>query len=175
MTNIPSSLKWLVNRRARIKGLVDANEHELQRLVKIQQRLPELKLDLEALDRLLRLHEIPIDGTTIPAIRPIADFRIRMKKWFRYGELTSFILVTLANCKEDSMTTKELSQAMLVKIGSKFPEEEIDRIVAKRVHELVHKRLKTLCKAGRIRRLKPARDAMIKACVQEWALSTTLI
>src|SRR5947209_5098536 len=82
MANIPPSLNWLVQRRARIKGLIEAIERELARRTKMQDRLPDLKLDLEALDRTIRLHEIPIDPAMIPTIRFVnTNEKIRMKNW----------------------------------------------------------------------------------------------
>lgn len=70
MSKIPSSLKWLVRRRARVKGLIEASERELPRLTKIEQRLSALKADLAALNHVLLIHEIPINGATIPTIWP---------------------------------------------------------------------------------------------------------
>lgn len=65
MIRTPPSLKWLVWRRAHVKGLIESSERELPKLLKVQDRLSGLKADLEALDGILLAHEIPIDGSDL--------------------------------------------------------------------------------------------------------------
>jgi hypothetical protein len=171
MSNIPSSLKWLVSRRARIKGLIEASERELARFSKIQHRLPELKLDLEALDRTIRLHEIPIDPSAIPTVRVYADEKIRIKKWLSHGDLSRFLIRTLTTCESGRMTIRQLSQELLLRVAQKFPDTEMDQYDEQRVRELIRYRLKSLCNAGAVERVKPPEGAHNRTNEREWKLS----
>jgi len=169
MTKIPSSLKWLVRRRARVKGLIEASERELPRLTKIEQRLAALKADLAALDHVLLIHEIPINGATIPTIWPKSHLKMRMKQWFSYGELGRSILKVLAASESGHMTTVELVRALLLKVCTEHP-DQIDMIEEKRFRELVHKRLLGLRSAGHIGSLRSIEDINTNQCEQEWTL-----
>lgn len=59
---------------------MEACESETAKLAKMKDRLSALRLDLDALDRGLGLHEIPIDPSTIPTIRVTAVAKIRIRK-----------------------------------------------------------------------------------------------
>lgn len=70
---IPSSLKWLVNKRART-----ANELELHRrhldvinaeILDLEPLIQSMQADLDAIDRTISMHEIQLNPEKIPNIR----------------------------------------------------------------------------------------------------------
>ncbi len=172
--SIPSSLKWLVGRRARLQGLIEARERELARIAKIRDRLPELKLDLAALDRIIRLHEIPIDPSSIPTIQVSKSSSVRVDKWFKHGEFSRALLTTLATCESGSMSTRQLSDALLIQVGLKYPKEQFDTSDELKFYRLVGVRLKHLCNLGRVDRVRSTQEVREKNNEQAWTLSSRL-
>lgn len=172
MTKIPSSLNWLVRRRARLKGLIEAGEREIAKLAKLNDRLSGLRLDLEALDRVFSFHEIPIDPTTIPSIHVSIEVKIRMKTWFPHGALSRALVAALASSETGYMTTKQLAQDLLLDVHRRHPNEVINRYEQKRFHDLVRYRLKALCNIGRLKRVRPAQEVQETGGEQGWILST---
>ena len=65
MKNTPSALKWLAEKRAR-------TAHDLEQTgriaAEVDKRLADLKLDLAALDRAVRIYDSRIDPTKIEAV-----------------------------------------------------------------------------------------------------------
>jgi len=170
MIRTPPSLKWLVRRRARVKGLIESSERELPRLLKVQGRLSGLKADLEALDRILLTHEIPIVGSTIPAIWPKWDLKIRMRQWFAHGELTRSLLKLLADCESGRMTTEQLAQGLLLKVCLEHPDQALDGNMVRRFRDLVHRRLMGMRRAGSVASLWSAQEIASTKGEQEWVL-----
>lgn len=104
-TRIPPSLKWLINKRARLQGDIAKAEKELTELIKLKQRdIQAIRNNLAAVDNTIRMHEIPIDPTLI---RPICG--ATKKRLFPYGGLTNLVLSCVSKAHPCSITTTEIS------------------------------------------------------------------
>lgn len=68
-TRTPSSLKWLVDKRARLVREISRREDEARLIAReMEKNCDALKRDLAAIDRVLSLHEIAIDPESIPPV-----------------------------------------------------------------------------------------------------------
>jgi len=129
-TKTPSSLKWLINKRARLHGEIsrielrqpDRIEIAAQRLMIAEQEvesarrllhyerdlagshLQKLKENLHTIDATLGLHEIQIDPHIIRPIRP-RD----MKTILPYGKITRLIFEYLGASNGKPVTTTEFA------------------------------------------------------------------
>ena len=74
--NIPPSLKWLIDKRARLAGDIAKTKKALSRVEHLVIKLRSLEEALEAIDNSLKLHEIQID---IENIKPINTHVYKMK------------------------------------------------------------------------------------------------
>lgn len=104
MPRLPPSLKWLIDRRARVAGEIKKVEASLARCHLLSDELALLKELLASVDQTLALHEIPIDTTLIRSIRS-KYIRINLP----HGALTREILQFLkennqAPCSTDTIT-----------------------------------------------------------------------
>lgn len=90
MPRLPSSLKWLIDRRARVAGEIEKIEAALAKCQRLSDEVGPLKQLLAAVDQTLQLHDVAVDVTLIPVIKS-KDFRIELP----YGELTRAILMCL--------------------------------------------------------------------------------
>jgi hypothetical protein len=92
----PSSMAWLIGKRARIKG-------QLDRLRRIQSTLPdqiaELESALKALDAVIPLHEVKVDPQVIKGCAPKGPAIAAS------GELTRFLLRVLREAKGEPLYT----------------------------------------------------------------------
>lgn len=170
MTKVPSSLLWLVRRRARILGLIEANERELARLTRISDRLTSLVRDLKALDRVIEQHDIPIDPSAIRPTRVYGDEKPRIKKWFKHGEFSRLLLASLRDSGEKGVTTKQLVQLTFAWVRERFPDERFDRYDEKRMIDLVRYRLKSMSRIGRVARVKPSNSSGLDGRFRRWNL-----
>ncbi|STB64507.1 Uncharacterised protein [Chromobacterium violaceum] len=168
---IPSSLNWLINKRARLLSDLQQLEKSLPRQLqsleadvqKAEQALemarhrfltiPEqltrgiesTRASLAAIDTTIRLHEVRIDPEIIPPIRSHSKNRFT-----RYGGLTRMVINILHEAQAIPMTTDQISilvgRIMGVDVdGDGFSECKLS----------VRYRLKDLCKAKRVHRVKP--------------------
>jgi len=65
---IPSSLNWLIDKRARIDGQIIKTKKRLRKVEHLVNKLRALECELKSIDDTLKLHEIQID---ISNIKPI--------------------------------------------------------------------------------------------------------
>jgi hypothetical protein len=70
---IPSSLKWLANKRARTAHNLELHKQRLDiinaEIVELEPLLQSLQADLDAIDRTISMHEIRLNPEKIPNIR----------------------------------------------------------------------------------------------------------
>lgn len=90
--NIPPSLKWLIDKRARLAGDIAKTKKALSRVEHLVIKLRSLEDALEAIDNSLKLHEIQIN---IEYIKPINTQVYRMK--FPSGFIRNYVLEYLIN------------------------------------------------------------------------------
>lgn len=55
----PSSMAWLIRERAKLKGMIERRQKQLQELPR---EILELQTVLDALDRVIPLHEVKVGG-----------------------------------------------------------------------------------------------------------------
>jgi hypothetical protein len=89
-TRIPSSLKWLIDKRARLDAEVQKTRASLANAKKLIKELSALEKDLSAIDMALRIHEIEVDPSLISPIKSHYH-RINLP----HGELTRCIFKCL--------------------------------------------------------------------------------
>lgn len=179
----PSSLKWLIDKRARLLGEInklknshhknveDAKkrvvkaemslEHAKQELAHLESTVPRiieiLHSDLKAVDNTLGLHEIQINPDIIPPIRTQDA-----ERHSSHGGMTRAIFECLKLAGGQSVSTFELTEHVAVVIGLKLTVENYQEFRKK-----ISWRLKGLCSAGKIRRLH-----QVKGCiVGRWILT----
>jgi hypothetical protein len=87
---IPPSLKWLIDKRARLDGEIKKTEAAVKRTQHLIEELSTIKADLAAIDRALRLHDLQVD---VDVIQPIRNQYVRTN--VPYGELTRTIFLCL--------------------------------------------------------------------------------
>lgn len=172
----PPSLKWLIDKRARLLGEISKYEntrseriasaekavtdatHVLnyakQRLACEQVVRPKLlealREDLKAIDSTLALHEVQIDPEIIPPIRSQ-----EAQKKLPYGVITRLIYQCLAYAGKHSMTTTEIAAFIA---GCNNMEVAGDSFLDLR--KSVRKRLKSMCADGKIERIHSAKTTL---------------
>lgn len=92
-TRIPPSLKWLIDKRARLNGEILKTQKSLEKAHELINELKSLNETLAAIDKTLELHDIKIDISNIP---PIRSSYVRLK--LPHGSLTRSILTCLRLC-----------------------------------------------------------------------------
>lgn len=161
---IPSSLNWLINKRARLLGellrleevartqipLLDDNVQQAKKALEyaLRQRaelpsflihsLEETKNRLQAIDIVLGMHEIPIDPS---AIQPIHSSPPRISH--RHGELTRIIIERLHLATGEPLSSNDIAAYVAKALKLELNEE---------IKNKVRYRLKNLCNSGRVRR-----------------------
>ncbi len=98
---IPSSIFWLINKRARLAGEIAKTQKALSKVQHLVDRLKKLEASLQAIDDALKLHEIQIDTNDIKPIRP---HKARSK--FRHGEINNLILGYLRSKRDESPVSR---------------------------------------------------------------------
>ena len=89
-SRIPPSLKWLIDKRARINGEILKTKKSVARAQSLLDELSKLEEKLAAVDVTLSLHEIEFDKSLISPIRSQYT-RIKLP----HGELTRSVLLCL--------------------------------------------------------------------------------
>lgn len=89
-TKIPSSLKWLIDKRARLEAEIRKTESSVKKAQALINDLSDLKQKLAAIDEALSMHEIQIN---IDLIQPVRSHYVRIN--LKYGDLTKSILMCL--------------------------------------------------------------------------------
>ena len=100
-TRIPSSLKWLIDKRARLDAEMQKTRAALVKTKKLIKELSEIEKSLSAIDAALALHEIRVDTSLISPIRTQYN-RINLP----HGELTRLILMCLRQHKNGQPVSK---------------------------------------------------------------------
>lgn len=90
--NIPPSLKWLIDKRARLAGDIAKTKKALSSVEHLIIKLRSLEEALEAIDSSLKLHEIQID---LENIKPINTQVNRMK--FPSGFIRKYVMEYFIN------------------------------------------------------------------------------
>jgi hypothetical protein len=166
----PSSLQWLIDKRARLHGDLLRHEKSLARYIKqadqeiekINQDLlqayarrnqkvlathdliEEAKIGLRIIDSAIGMHEVRIDPKIIPPIRTVK----RLSKE-RYGSLTRLIVDALHNARGSPLQTKEIAVYIAEIKPIEYDSKDL-RILTERVRY----RLKNLCNQNRVIRIE---------------------
>lgn len=142
MPRLPSSLKWLIDRRGRVDGEIRKIESSLAKCQKLIETLEYLKKCLDAVDHTLDLHEIKVDPQNIPTIRS-HETRVSLP----YGVLTRGILQYLRLNKGTSVSTSEITTFIIAEYAD-LCETPIEFTELK---SSVRYRLKDLRKLGQVK------------------------
>lgn len=178
----PSSLKWLLDKRARLLGeLIKLEKSHSRQIDEAKQRVAEveellkqsmeelasvkatgtriieaLRRDLQSVDNTLGLHEIQINPDIIAPIRTQDA-----ERHSSHGEMTRAIFECLRLAGGQSVSTNEFVDYVALAIGFNLTE-----VNYREFREKIRWRLKNLCGEGKIRRLH-----QVKGCiVGKWAL-----
>ena len=141
---IPSSLKWLIDKRARLDAEIKKTEKSLIKAQDLITELSTLKESMTAIDHALKLHEIQVQ---IELIRPVRSHYVRVK--LPYGELTRSVLMCL-RLRTDSGPVKMSEIVSFVEARNADLASEPESRV--KLNRIVHNRLKQLCSEGMIQR-----------------------
>jgi len=146
-TRIPSSLKWLIDKRARLEGEIKRTEASLSRAHVLIEELSKLKESLVAIDHTLSLHEIKID---VSLIQPIQSKYVKVN--LPHGELTKSILLCLRLHKD----VRPVGMIEIVRfIEARYADLSAQPGPRLKLNESVHNRLKALASQGLIQRHHP--------------------
>lgn len=143
-TRIPSSLKWLVSKRARLNGKREKLKSQLQDL-SLDLKLIEAKL--KSVDDVIQLHEIPLDPRDVPDIHP------KTKNRFKYGSLTKAIY-TVMHSSDKALTTDDVVIRTTPLLGIYF--KDVDDYTQFRTS--IRYRLKDLVRKGILDSVKAPED-----------------
>lgn len=173
----PSSLKWLIDKRARLlgeinklervqaKNLEDAKKRVLdaenalalaeQELAYAESSAPQiievLRIDLQAVDNTLGLHEIQINPDIIPPIRTQDA-----ERYSNHGAMTRAIFERLKLAGGQSVSTFELTDYVAIALEVKLTDKNYQEFRQK-----ISWRLKCLCAQGKVRRLHQVKGAIV--------------
>jgi hypothetical protein len=138
LVRTPSSMAWLIRKRSVLKGQID-------RLSKMQADIPDkikaLQNELDALDAVIPLHEVPVDPQVIKGRRP------KGPALAQHGELTRFLLNRLREAGDQGLYTSELA-AEFVRLHN----VDLSQVKMAVVMDRVKKRLGALEREGDVRR-----------------------
>jgi len=104
-TKIPSSLKWLIDKRARLEAEIRKTRASIQAANGLLNELADLEASLAALDKTFELHDIKID---LSLIEPVNSHYTRIN--LPQGELTKSVLLCLKLRSHDRIVgSKEIA------------------------------------------------------------------
>lgn len=136
MFRIPPSLSWLINKRARLVGEINAARKNLSEYINAEEeRIASLEVSLINLDGTMKLHEIQIDPKLISAKRVN-----NAKKYLPHGGYTKLILDSLRQAHPNPIGTDDLTLILMKVINN--PEltfEELRPIFKQRLKEISRK------------------------------------
>lgn len=173
----PSSLKWLIDKRARLLGEVNKLERSQtknveaakKRVLKAENSLAQarqelvyaessvpliievLRSDLQAVDNTLALHEILINPDIIPPIRTQDA-----EKHSEHGAMTRAIFERLKLAGGQSVSTFEITDYVAIALDFKLTDKNYQDFRLK-----ISWRLKNLCAQGKVRRLHQVKGAIV--------------
>lgn len=134
----PQSMAWLIRERAKLKGLIERRQRQLDELPR---EILELQTKLNALDLIIPLHEVKVDPQVIKGTRP------REKSLAPFGVMTSVIYRVLKEAKGEPRSSSEIALEFMREIG--MPVTRANRVHAT---ERVRRRLKAMSHAGSVER-----------------------
>lgn len=140
---IPSSLKWLIDKRARLDAEIQRTKASLATAKALIEELSKLETDLAAIDRSLRLHEIQVDTDNI---RPVRSHYIRIK--LPHGELTRSILLCLRKRRGEPVSKSEIAAY----IEARHFDLTLSQGTRRLLLSSIHNRCKNLCRDGILKR-----------------------
>lgn len=158
MPRLPSSLKWLIDRRARVAGEIEKIERMLAECQRLVDDIRPLKDLLTSIDQTLALHEISID---VSLIQPIKSQELRLN--LPHGELTRGILLALKLAGGMPMSTDAVTSVVV----ARYTELSAEPISATELRTSVRYRLKNLCAQGLVKRQRSGNGARTPT----WTLS----
>lgn len=148
-TRIPSSLLWLIDKRARIDAEIRKTQLSIAKTKGLIKELSSLKKSLLPIDKALALHEISVD---ISLIEPIKSKYKRID--LPYGELTSSIL----DCLRIHGGRQHVSKTEIIDfVVSRHPNLMTNAGINPWLFGSVSKRLNGLAKKGVIQRHHPSK------------------
>ena len=140
----PSSLKWLIDKRARLDGRLRKVAQEIAALTarkeQLEERADRLRMELDAVDRTMALHAIRIEPQGIVPIRH------ERRRTFPHGGMSRFILATLRE-QNGWLTTKAIATLARQKLES--TQGAID---ANYLRIMIRGRLRILATFGKVER-----------------------
>lgn len=143
-TRIPSSLKWLIDKRARLDAEMQKTRASLAKAKKLIKELSEIEKDLKAIDKALELHEVRVDTSLISPVNSHYN-RVNLPQ----GELTRSILM----CLRQHESNQPVSKTEIVQfIRSRHPDLIDESEVRSWLLKSVSYRLKSLYRDGVLQR-----------------------
>lgn len=143
-SRIPSSLHWLIDKRARLDAEIQKTERSLAKAKHLIDELSELKANLEAIDRTLSLHHIQVD---VNLIKPVRSHYVRIN--LPYGELTRSILMCLRlYAGEGPVSTSQIVSF----IAARHADLDAQQETRAQLSASVQKRINNLVRQGVIKR-----------------------
>lgn len=140
---IPSSLKWLIDKRARLDAEIAKTQASLAKTRRLIKELSYLKESLDAIERALEMHDIQVDVENIQPIRSHYN-----KISLPHGELTRTVLALLRLSGNIPVKTTEIVAFVEKRyIALNIPPENRFKLARS-----VHYRLKDLVRHGVILR-----------------------
>ena len=155
----PPSLKWLIDKRARLLGEITKYEKSsIARIAKARGALDQakhqydyenivkpklisvLRAELSAIDVALSLHEIQIAPESIPQIRTVVA-----EKQLPYGAITKSIYQCLKCAGKNSISTTEIAAFIALQHNLELSEDTFFTF-----RQSVRYRLKSICVGGKI-------------------------
>lgn len=143
-TRIPSSLKWIIDKRARLDAEIQKTRVSIAEAKKLIKELSEIEKSLKAIDSALGLHEISVD---IALISPLKSHYNRVN--LPHGELTRLILMRLRQADGKEPVSKS---DIIQFIKTKHPNLINELEVRTWLNHSVRYRLKSLCRDGLVQR-----------------------
>lgn len=141
---IPSSLNWLIDKRARIAGEIEKTRRSLHKAQELIKGLEGLETKLKAIDTTLELHHIKID---ISLVENIESRHLKLN--IPHGELTKSILICLRIYGETTPVSK--SRIVDFVIARHFDNNANETTYAQ-IADSVKYRLRGLYKEGKVTR-----------------------
>ncbi|NQD37657.1 hypothetical protein HPT27_11530 [Permianibacter sp. IMCC34836] len=142
----PTTLCWLLDKRARLAGKITYIEEKLQNFASLSEKVDRLRQDLLAIDHTISLYEIPVDPTQVPSIKPLPNARA-----LPWGRMTRAIYRCLATDKTRAFSALEIATFVMRNEDVTFSAEGFIHF-----RMAIRRRLKSLLYAGKVTRLQTA-------------------
>lgn len=150
MPRLPSSLNWLIDKRARVDGELQRaekyllkNQRVFEKYLRMQQEVPVLRNILDSLDQILGLHEVQINPQLIPTIRG----KVR-KHELPHGEITKSIFRRLQMADGQPVSSNEIAEYL----AQRRQDFGLPPAPSKQLLRQIHQRLGCLYAEGKLER-----------------------